>query len=145
MPERPEVRAEDLTPETASTLDGSEQLIMFDTVEGKRVLLSVIADYIAQHGEINGSDIPSLLTAIENKIGTLTNLSTTAKNNLVAAINELVSNEGELSSLSTTVKTSLVAAINEVKGEATALKEDLSAHSITWDDVNKQIVFTYKA
>ena len=116
-----EINASDLTQETGSTLDGSEQFIMFDTVEGKRALLSVIADYVAQHGKIGNDNIPTLLTAIENKIGTLSNLNTTAKTNLVAAINELVSNQGALSSLSTTTKTSLVAAINEAVGNFDAL------------------------
>ena len=133
------------TEETSSTLNGNEQFVMFDSIEGKRALLSVIADYIAEHGEISGDDIPTLLAAIEAKIGTLSSLDTTAKTSLVAAVNELVSKEGALSSLDTTVKTCLVAAINEVAGNVADLKADLSAHSITWDSVNKEIVFAYKA
>ena len=117
MPERPEVRAEDLTPETASTLDGSEQLIMFDTVEGKRVLLSVIADYIAQHGEINGDDIPTIIAAVEAKIGTLSSLDTTTKTNLVAAINEVV---GDLSD----VKEDLSDVPTETTGQALLREEE---------------------
>lgn len=58
-------------------------------------------------------------------IGTLSNLTTTAKTNLVASINEVDgnadtanSNIGTLSSLTTTVKTDLVNAINEVDANA---------------------------
>ena len=93
-----EVYAENLTEETASTLDGTEYYVMFDGVEGKKTLLSVIADYVANHGKINGDDIPTLLTAIGNKIGTLSNLNTTTKTNLVAAINELVSDVSNIDS-----------------------------------------------
>ena len=163
-----EVRAQDLSQETSSTLSGNEQFVMFDSVEGKRADIDVIADYIVEHGEINGNTISALLTTINNNIGTLSNLNTTTKTNLVAAINEVLTNEGALSSLSTTVKTSLVAAINElisnegalsslsttaknnlvaaineVKGETTDLKEDFDAISMTYDSTNKKIVFTY--
>jgi len=48
------------------------------------------------------------------QIEDLPNLSTTAKGNLVDALNEVYSNVGTLASLNTTVKTSAVAAINEV-------------------------------
>ena len=54
------------------------------------------------------------ITEVEEEIGTLTDLTTTAKNNLVSAINELVANAGSLASLSTTAKTNLVSAINEI-------------------------------
>lgn len=57
----------------------------------------------------------------QTRIGTLANLTTTAKTNVVEAINEVDSNcdsnaskIGTLSSLDTTVKTDLVSAINEV-------------------------------
>lgn len=49
-------------------------------------------------------------------IGTLSNLSTTEKTNLVGAVNEVNGNIGTLSSLTTTAKTSTVAAINEIDG-----------------------------
>jgi len=48
-------------------------------------------------------------------IGTLSNLTTVNKDNLVNAVNENVSNIGNLNNLETTNKTSLVTAINEVK------------------------------
>jgi len=121
-----EVRAQDLTQETLSTLGGDEQFVMFDSVEGKRADLSVVADYIVQHGTINESTISALLTALDGKIGTLSNLNTTAKSNLVAAINEILANEGTLSSLTTDAKSTLVAAINEVKSETTALETEVA-------------------
>lgn len=57
-----------------------------------------------------GADIKALYT----RIGTLASLNTTAKTDLVVAINEVLANEGTLASLSTTAKSSLVAAINEI-------------------------------
>ena len=68
---------------------------------------------------IYGADSRSLTN--ESSIGTLSNLETTAKNNLVSAINELkgVSDGiGNLSNLTTTANTDLVVAINEVDSEA---------------------------
>ena len=82
------------TQETGSTLDGTEQFVMFDSQEGKRALLSVIADYIANHGEIDSKDIPTIVAAIEAAIGTLSSLVTTDKTSLVAAINEVASAPG---------------------------------------------------
>ena len=75
MSERPEVRAEDLTPETTSTLSGNEQFIMFDDVEGKRADIDDVATYIA---------------------GDKTQLQTTDKTSPVAAINELKNGEDNL-------------------------------------------------
>lgn len=51
---------------------------------------------------------------LNDKIGNLSNLNTTNKNNLVAAANEVLANEGALSNLLTTNKRNLVAAINEL-------------------------------
>ena len=62
-----DVKCKDLTEETGQTLNGEEQFVMFDTEEGKRALLSVIADYIMQHGEIGGVDIPTLLNGKVDK------------------------------------------------------------------------------
>ena len=58
-----------------------------------------------------------------NLQGLLSGLNTSNKSNLVAAINELLTQRGALSSLSTTTKTSIVAAINEIFGFAKVLKE----------------------
>lgn len=67
------------------------------------------------------TEVKSLRTLINNNAADLSSLSTTAKGNLVAAINELNTalgtintNIGSLSSLTTTDKTSIVAAINEL-------------------------------
>jgi len=49
-------------------------------------------------------------------IGTLSSLLTTAKNSLVAAVNELFNKIGDLSTLKTTDKSSVVAALNEQYG-----------------------------
>ena len=51
------------------------------------------------------------------KTGNLSNLETSAKNTLVAAINEIFGNVGALSGLTTTEKSSIVAAINEILGK----------------------------
>ena len=71
------------------------------------------------------TDIVSSLNSNFINIGTLSTLSTTAKNNLVSAINEVDSNTdtnniriGTLSTLSTTAKNNLVSAINEVATNA---------------------------
>jgi len=65
--------------------------------------------------------VETQLLAVKAKEGNLTNLTTTAKNDLVSAINEVDShtdanttNIGTLANLTTTAKTNLVSAINEV-------------------------------
>ena len=60
-----------------------------------------------------GADVKTLTT----NQGNLASLSTTAKSNLVAAINEVLSKEGDLTTLTTTTQASLVAALNEVASE----------------------------
>lgn len=50
-----DINAEDLTEETAQTLDGSEQFVMFDNVEGKRGGIDVVGDYIVQHCDADGN------------------------------------------------------------------------------------------
>lgn len=37
------------TAETVDTLDSTEQVILFDTVEGKRVTVAALGDYIINH------------------------------------------------------------------------------------------------
>lgn len=57
-------------------------------------------------------------------IGTLSELTTTAKTDLVASVNEIntsASKIGDLTNLTTTAKTSLVAAINEVDSETSSI------------------------
>ena len=62
-----------------------------------------------------------------NLQGLLSGLNTSNKSNLVAAINELLTQRGALSSLSTTAKTSIVSAINEIYGFSKVLKESSGA------------------
>lgn len=68
--------------------------------------------------------VETQLLAVKAKEGILADLTTTAKNDLVSAINEVDShtdtnttNIGTLSSLTTTAKNNVVAAINEVDGK----------------------------
>ena len=43
-----DINATNLTPETLSTLDGTENIVAFDTAEGKKIPLSVLGDYVVQ-------------------------------------------------------------------------------------------------
>ncbi len=54
------------------------------------------------------------VTSLAAQVGTLGDLTTTAKNSIVAAINEVDGEMGTLASLTTTAKNNVVAAINEV-------------------------------
>ena len=54
------------------------------------------------------------VTTLAAQVGTLGDLTTTAKNSIVAAINEVDGEIGTLASLTTTAKNNVVAAINEV-------------------------------
>lgn len=83
-----------------------------------------------------GGDVKTLT----NSIGVLTSLNTTAKTNLVAALNEALAATatnankiGDTGTLTTTAKTSLVAALNEVNAAlgSIALIDDLAAASVT--------------
>ena len=82
-----------------------------------------------------GTDIKNLI----EKQGDLVTLNTTAKSNLVGAINELAAKDGNLSNLSTTDKSNLVAAINETftlasSASSASLIDDssTSADTKTW-------------
>lgn len=67
------------------------------------------------HIEEGIKEVDTNNTKNTTSIGSLSSLKTTAKNNLVAAINENTNAIGNLADLNTTVKTNLVAAINENK------------------------------
>lgn len=71
-----------------------------------------IADKIVDGGGVT----PEEMEAVTGKLADLT---TTAKTNLVAGINEVNAGVGDLSTLTTTAKTSAVDAINEVNGNIT--------------------------
>ena len=73
------------------------------------------------------------LDDIKSNIGTKSSLTTDAKTNLVAAINEVdshadsaVTDIGTKSNLTTDAKTNLVAAINEIDSDVGSLEEDIS-------------------
>lgn len=79
--------------------------------------------------------VETQLLAVKAKEGNLTSLTTTAKNDLVSAINEVDShtdanttNIGTLANLTTTAKTNLVSAINEVNTKVSKT-EDLISNS----------------
>lgn len=70
-------------------------------------------------------DNDAAIASANTNIGTLTNLTTTEKSNLVGAINEVDSNTdinatniGDLSDLETTTQTDIVSAINEVNSKS---------------------------
>lgn len=85
-----------------------------------------LVDYNQDMSKIDGGiyDAKSLADTNKDSIGTLSNLTTTNKNNLVSAINEVNSSAGgvgNLEDLTTTAKTSAVAAINEVNSKANTI------------------------
>ena len=71
-----------------------------------------------------GTDVKTM----RNTVGTLANLTTTSKTDIVSALNEVVSKDtananaiGTLTGLSTTAKGNLVAALNEVRASVSAI------------------------
>lgn len=70
------------------------------------------------------------ISALNTKIGTITNLNTTNKNNLVVAINEVNTKIGTLASLNTTEKTDIVGAINEVNNNTSTAKSMARIHTL---------------
>ena len=103
------------------------------TVELNAIKIRLAALEAAGSGDLTDilADIATLksqMTTVISNIGTLSNLTTTAKTNLVAAINEidadltaLSTKIGDLSTLTTTNKTSVVNAINEVNAKVPVL------------------------
>lgn len=86
----------------------------------------------------------TVANGINSKVGVLTNLHTTDKSTVVAAINEVADAEGDLTTLTTTDKTSLVAAINEVAGGGSSvnIRYNDVAHTIeVYDNGSWQTVF----
>ena len=87
------------------------------------------------------------LSDIWDSIGTLSNLTTTDKDSIVDAINEVNANVGDLSSLTTTAKTSSVAAINEVNSSVGSVIDKFNisnyhnATRISTDSDTSQITF----
>ena len=62
----------------------------------------------------NFSKIDTAVGNLQDGVGNVESLTTTAKTDLVAAINEVDGNIGDLSGLSTTAKENLVSAVNEL-------------------------------
>ena len=144
-----EVLAENLSEETASTLDGTEYYVMFHGVEGKKTLLSVIADFVAQHGKIDNTDIPTIVDSVKSMISSEYDSTKTYE------LGELVWYENDLYKCTTAIttaeawtaahwtQTDLADEVLTIKDELADVKEDFNAISISYDSTNKKIVFTY--
>ena len=83
--------------------------------------------------QLTGFANVTALNNVINEIGTLSNLQTQNKSNLVAAINEVLTNLttlsnkiGNLASLTTEDKTNIVAAINEIVGSITKINTSIA-------------------
>lgn len=61
------------------------------------------------------------LNATNTRVGTLSNLNTTNKTNLVSGINEVNTKIGSLSALTTLKKSNVITAVNEVNAKATPI------------------------
>lgn len=88
---------------------------------------------------------------ISDEIGNLDNLTTTAKANLVAAINEVNSKAttnttaiGTLANLTTTEKSNLVGAVNEVNEDVSDVKEDLENLSGLSDEAKEALLACFR-
>jgi hypothetical protein len=91
-------------------------------------------DLNAKNADTLGGQLPSYyatdqeLGDVDNKIGVLNSLTTTAKTNVVSSINELKAKTDDIgtkSQLQTTVKTDLVSAVNENINTMNQIKKDL--------------------
>ena len=130
--------------------DGSNVLATFASVAGdwllwNGTLYKVSQDIAVNEAYVDGYNldrytvelfIDDLRTEIINITGDPDNLSTADKTNLVAAINELVTNIGDLANLNTTDTSNLVAAINEINNKYVSIKSryifiDTSSTDIT--------------
>ena len=76
-----DINATDLTAETLATLDGQENVVLFDTAEGKKVSLQVLADYVVQKAteSLLGSNqtVAAALAALNSKTAWVFNTSST--------------------------------------------------------------------
>ena len=69
-----DINAQDLTAETLSTLDGTENVVAFDTATGKRIPLTVLGDYIIQK-LVGSATIAGSSQTIKSAIDTLNSKS----------------------------------------------------------------------
>ena len=109
------------------------------TIQGQiTTLQTTVGTHTTQIGTISGN-----INTINSLIGNGT--PTTTDQTLIGAINELHTNQGDLSNLTTTDKTSLVAAINEVAGggggsvTAAAVSYDNTGSGLSATDVQNAI------
>lgn len=107
------------------------------------------AQTTAETAVTNAAAAQTTANTATNNIGTMANLTTSEKNTLVGAINEVDGDVGNLASLATTAKSSIVAAINELADGAEEYvlysNESGSASTIVLNDVitNYDRVFIY--
>lgn len=125
----------DTTPVTFEQASTRENVASGDTVS---TLFGKIAKWFSDLGTAAFKGVSNVLTqtsdgyvldarqgnALYTMIGVLANLVTTAKTNLVAAINECAMEIGNLTDLTTDEKTDLVSAINETNAGLTELNSN---------------------
>lgn len=63
-----DINAEDLTQETLSSLDGSEQFVMFDNVEGKRTTLQTVKMYVSQGNHLLPIDTSAASGSVDGNL-----------------------------------------------------------------------------
>lgn len=118
---------------------------IYNDVLYKATAVIAIGDTIVPNTNCKATNVTTEIKAVEasipaDKVGDLTDLTTTDKSSAVAAINEVNGAIGTLSSLTTTDKSSAVAAINEVKAALTA--EDIhftNVHSLVGTIEGKEV------
>lgn len=136
--------AEELAEETTSSLNGSENIVMFNNTAGKRCTAKSLADYAIRHGvDANGNTLPALkneVNGVEEKVSTLQ----TESEVLSGRIDEFEA----LPDGSTTADAELVdirvgadgttynTAGGAVRGQITDLKEDLGEDTYNLFDIN---------
>ena len=64
-----DVKANELTPETSTTLNGAESFVMFDTAEGKRCTVTEMMKYVrAKQGSIERKNIRCNATVADTSL-----------------------------------------------------------------------------
>lgn len=91
-----EVKAQDLAQETASTLSGNEQFVMFDSTAGKRADIDDVAKYIAgDKSTLKTTDKTSPVAAINENFDAIADVKEDLDNevtNLMSALSETTRN-----------------------------------------------------
>ncbi len=104
-----DINVTDLTQETVSTMDGSEQVIMFDSAEGKRATVAAVGEYVLKKltTSLNGSNqtvaaaLASLNSDLNNRFktvasGSIYDLTTTGMYYCQNAVTDKPVNNGGL-------------------------------------------------